>query len=131
MASEDHSGDVFHHVRDDTAFHFPFGYEVELPYVEWLPSLQSWLDGGPVMGLQITKFMVLQVVAAVLALLIFAPLAVKLRKGDPVRGRFWNFWETILVFIRDEVVRPTIGDHDAHPPRRRRQRSQHGHGPAG
>ncbi|NNJ26828.1 F0F1 ATP synthase subunit A [Alienimonas chondri] len=117
MAAEDHSDDPFHHVRDANAFHLPGNgeYDIHLPKVDWLPSLQSWLDGGPVMGLQLTKFMVLQVVAAALALLIFAPLAAKLRNGDPVRGRFWNFWETILVFIRDEVVRPTIGDHDAHP----------------
>ena len=70
--------------------------------------------GESVWGLQLTKFMVLQLVAAALAALIFVPLAIKIRRGDPVRGRFWNFWETLLVFIRDEVVRPTIGDHDAH-----------------
>ena len=115
MAAEDHSDDVFAHVRDAHAFHFPGHYELELPYVEWLPSLNSWLAGDGLMGLQLTKFMVLQVVAAGLALLIFLPLAMKVRNGDPVRGRFWNFWETVLVFLRDEVVRPTIGDHDAHP----------------
>ena len=115
MAAEDHSDDVFHHVRDANSFHFPNGYHFDLPKVEWLPSLESWLAGDGLMGLQLTKFMVLQVVAAALILLIFVPLAIKVRNGDPVRGRFWNFWETILVFIRDEVVRPTIGDHDAHP----------------
>ena len=112
MAAEDHSDDVFHHVRDAHAFHFPWG-EFNLPKVEWLPSLNSWLAGDGLMGLQLTKFMVLQLVAAGLALLIFLPLALKVKNGDPVRGRFWNFWETILVFIRDEIVRPTIGDHGA------------------
>ena len=29
------------------------------------------------------------------------------------RGLFWNFFEVMLVFIRDEVARPAIGRHDA------------------
>ncbi|MFH5805907.1 F0F1 ATP synthase subunit A [Alienimonas sp. DA493] len=118
----DHSADPFHHVRDATYFELPFHRSVELPEIGWLPSPEKILmklngtlpEGVGVMGFQLTKFMVLQVVAAVLAALIFIPLAIKIRNGDPIRGRFWNFWETVLVFIRDEVVRPTIGDHDAH-----------------
>ncbi len=118
----DHSGDPFHHVRDATFFELPNRYRIELPKIGWLPSADKlWLKmngtlpaGDGVMGFQLTKFMVLQLVAAGLALLVFAPLALKIRNGDPIRGRFWNFWETVLVFIRDEVVRPTIGDHDAH-----------------
>ena len=124
----DHSADPFHHVRDapinpgDPAFELPGHTDIYLPEVPFLPSLDKvWLKlndalpaGESVWGIQLTKFMVLQLVAALLAGLIFVPLAIKIRRGDPVRGRFWNFWETILVFIRDEVVRPTIGDHDAH-----------------
>lgn len=90
--------DPFHHVVDATRFEFPFG-EVQLPEI---------------LGLQLTKFMVLQLVAALLALAIFVPLARKIRNGDPVRGRFWGFWEFLCVYIRDEVVRPTIGDPHAH-----------------
>ena len=118
----DHSADPFHHVRDSTLFELPGHNEIALPEVPFLPSLEKlWMrinetlpPGESVWGLQLTKFMVLQLVAAALAALIFVPLAIKIRRGDPVRGRFWNFWETLLVFIRDEVVRPTIGDHDAH-----------------
>ena len=118
----DHSADPFHHVRDATYFELPGHREIELPEVPFLPSVEKlWMrinetlpPGESVWGVQLTKFMVLQLVAAALAALIFVPLALKIRRGDPVRGRFWNFWETILVFIRDEVVRPTIGDHDAH-----------------
>jgi len=28
------------------------------------------------------------------------------------RGRFWNFWEAIVKFMRDEVARPAIGEED-------------------
>lgn len=90
--------DPFHHVVDAARFEFPFG-ELHLPEI---------------LGLQITKFMVLQAVAFVLAVLIFVPLARKIRNGDPVRGRFWGFWEFLCIYIRDEVVRPTIGDPHVH-----------------
>jgi F-type H+-transporting ATPase subunit a len=59
----------------------------------------------------ISKFMVLQVVVLILCLLIFRGLAKRIGSGVPAKGRFWNFWEAIALFIRDEVVRPTIGDH--------------------
>jgi len=89
----------FHHVLDGTAFEIPFLGEVHLPEI---------------LGLQLTKFMVLQALALLLAASIFIPLARKIASGDPVRGRFWGFWEMLLLYIRDEVVRPTIGDPHAH-----------------
>ena len=87
-----HSADVFHHVRDSHAFEIPqfLGGEIPLP-------------------LGLTKFMLLQVVALVAALLIFRGLAQRVQSGQPVQGRWWNFWEALAMFIRDEVVRPTIG----------------------
>jgi F-type H+-transporting ATPase subunit a len=85
------------HVKDADAFEFPFGYEWHLPSV--------W-------GHQITKFMVLELVAAVLIVLIFVPLARKLAKGPP-KGRFWNMFEAMILFIRNQVVRPAVGSHDA------------------
>jgi len=59
--------------------------------------------------LHITKFMLLELVAAGLMLLIFIPLARRIATGKPPRGKFWNFFEVILVFLRDEVTRPAIG----------------------
>ena len=57
--------------------------------------------------------MVLEVVAAVLMVLIFVPLGRKLADGKPPKGRFWNLFEAIVLFLRNEVVRPAIGRHDA------------------
>src|SRR5262249_19079838 len=65
---------------------------------------------------QITKFMVLEVVAALIILGIYVwpgRLAQRLRTGEPPRGWFQNMFEFILTFIRDEVARPYIGEHDA------------------
>jgi F-type H+-transporting ATPase subunit a len=55
--------------------------------------------------------------------LIFNGLSRRLASGKPVSGRFWNFWEFIALFVRDEIVRPTIGDHD--------HDHDHGHGDHG
>jgi len=96
--SAEHS-DNFHHVRDFGFFELPAGLKISLPEV---------------LGHQVTKFMVLQVVAAVIVLLIFRGLSRRIASGQPAAGRFWNFWEMLALFIRDEVVRPTIGDGGHH-----------------
>jgi F-type H+-transporting ATPase subunit a len=64
-------------------------------------------------GFHITKYMVLEVVAAAVMLAIFIPLGRRIATGRPLRGRFWNLFEVMLVFVRDEVARPAIGRHDA------------------
>jgi F-type H+-transporting ATPase subunit a len=43
----------------------------------------------------------------------FVPLSRHVAGGRPARGRFWNMFERVLVFIRDEMARPAIGRHDA------------------
>lgn len=86
---------TFHHVYDFREFELPFNTIIHLPW-------------------PLTKFMVLQMVAALLAFLIFRGLASKVQGGKPVAGWFWNFWEMLAVYIRDEVVRPVIGDPHAH-----------------
>lgn len=107
--------DPFHHVRDVPYF--------ELPQflTDLLPPGATHLPAG------LTKFMVLQVVAAVLAGLVMWGLARRVAGGKAVHGRFWNFWEAIALFIRDEVVRPTIGDPHAHD----HHDDHHGHGDSG
>ena len=90
------SGDPFHHVRDFSFLELPGGLHLPLPSI---------------FGFQLTKFMVLQLVAAVFVWFVFTGLARRVRSGEPAKGRFWNFWEAIALFLRDEVVRPTIGDH--------------------
>lgn len=91
--------DIFHHVRDAGKFELPGGVEFALPAFD--------LFGY---RFQITKFMVLEVVAGLLVLWVFAGLARQIRRGEPAKGRWWNFWETILLYIRDNMVRPTIGE---------------------
>ncbi len=94
----DHSKDVFHHIRDSSHFELPGGHTIDLPVIHL-----GFHD------FQVTKFMVLQVVAGLLALVIFSGLSRHIRSGKPARGWFWNFWELLAVAIRDDVARPAIG----------------------
>src|SRR5262249_49270059 len=59
------------------------------------------------------KFMVLEVVAALIIAVVFIRLANKMADGDRPKGRVWNLLEAMLVYIRDDVARPAIGEHDA------------------
>jgi F-type H+-transporting ATPase subunit a len=64
------------------------------------------------LNLQITKFMVLEVVGALILVALFVPLAQRLKSGARPRGRITNLLEAMVLFIRDQVARPTIGAHD-------------------
>jgi F-type H+-transporting ATPase subunit a len=89
-------------------FHFMFGG------VSWeLPSINLGF-----IEFQITKYMILELIAAGLILAIYLPLARRIREGGLPRGRFWNFFEGMLVFVRDEIARPNL---DA-------PKNDHGHG---
>lgn len=62
---------------------------------------------------QLTKFMVIELIAAGLILLIFIPICRRAQRGDPPKGPWWNAFESLLTFIRNEVAKPTIGEKDA------------------
>lgn len=64
-------------------------------------------------GFCISKFMILELVAVALLVVVFRRLSRKMQSGLAPRGRFWNLFEAILVFIRDEIARPAIGEHGA------------------
>ncbi len=63
-------------------------------------------------GFCISKFMVLEVVAAAIVAFIFIRLAGKATSSNAPKGRFWNLFESFLIFIRDQIARPAIGHHD-------------------
>jgi F-type H+-transporting ATPase subunit a len=62
---------------------------------------------------KLTKFMVLELVVALVMCVFFIGLAAKMKRGGPPRGRLWNMLEAFLVYFRDNVTRPAIGGHDA------------------
>lgn len=86
----------------------PFEHVQDTPHWHLLESLH--------LGFHLpfgTKFMVLELIAAGLVLAIFIPLARRAQTGEPPKGVFWNAFESLLTFIRDQVAKPCIGAHDA------------------
>lgn len=120
--SEEHGNDPFHHVRDFSYFELPGNYRIELPQIN-LGFVEFPL----------TKFMVLQVIAGLITLVVFWDLARRVKSGKPARGVWANFWEMVALYIRDNVVRPTIGaghaDHGEHEHGHEHAADQH-HGPS-
>ncbi|MEX2171133.1 MAG: F0F1 ATP synthase subunit A [Pirellulales bacterium] len=80
----------------------------------WAPNTgMEFLDSViEPLELMLTKFMVLELVAAIGMVVVFGLLALKLKGGAAPRGILPNLVETMLLFIRDKVARPAIG-HDA------------------
>ncbi|HEX4132957.1 MAG TPA: F0F1 ATP synthase subunit A [Pirellulales bacterium] len=68
-------------------------------------------------GFAISKYMILELLAAALVAFFFIRIAHRMSEGHEPRGRWWNLLESMLVFIRDQVVRPSIGsNHEEHVP---------------
>jgi F-type H+-transporting ATPase subunit a len=121
-------GEIGGHVKDGNAFHVPrilwdhlpdsikgaTPHRGSIPLPSWdLGPYDLWGLQVPAYHFQLTRFMVLEVAAALLMIVVFVPLAWRIRRGGRPRGLLWNFFEVILVFLRDEVARPAIGRRDA------------------
>ena len=67
----------------------------------------------PYSGFCISKYMIIQVVVALLLIVALRWLGKKVLSGDPPKGKLWNCLEGLLLFIRNGVVVPAMGEHDA------------------
>jgi len=78
---------------------------------------EKWLIGQKVGDFLVgSKYQLLVILAGLIVAALMIPLARKVATGQPVRGPLWNALEGLLLFIRDEVVRPNIhSGHDHHP----------------
>lgn len=96
--------DPFHHVRDGATWELP----------KFVLDLLG-RDRHFSLPYPLTKYMVLQLVAVILVFIVFRGLATRIAGGKPAKGIWWNFWEMLAVYVRDKVVRPSIGiPHHAH-----------------
>ncbi len=64
------------------------------------------------LDLTLTRFMVIEVVVALIMCGLFMGLARRIRHGVAPRGRLWNMLEAFLLYFRDIVVLPCVGAHD-------------------
>ena len=97
------TAELIEHVQDSNVFVLPHGLTIHIP--------QPFEALG--LPLHLTKFMVLELIVAVLMVVIFVPLARRAAKGGRPRGRWWNMFEAVVLFVRDQVARPSIGRRDA------------------
>jgi len=88
---------ILHHVMDGNYLDFsPMGKL-------YLPHLQLFgLD------ISITKHVVFMWLGAILLFFVMARIA-KAYKTSVIPKGFTNFWEIFILFVRDEIARPTIG----------------------
>lgn len=112
------TGHLFEHVQDSDSFHFPSGKwsvkdahegQVAIPQFYTGKEVTPGLGSIQPMRLKVTKFMVIEVLVFLVALVLFGWLARKIRGGAPAKGRLANLLETFVVFIRNQVARPAIG----------------------
>jgi F-type H+-transporting ATPase subunit a len=105
--AEHHAPDPFEHVLDSHEWEF-FPQLFGDPLYWNLPKIPL----GFGYELQVTKFMIMELIAALLILLIFIPVSRWSANGGLPRGKFWNAFESLLTFIRDKVARPNLGKED-------------------
>ncbi|HMO35779.1 MAG TPA: F0F1 ATP synthase subunit A [Gemmatales bacterium] len=88
--------DLFHHVMD--SYHISLLENFNLGF-----HLPPWLS----------KYMLLQLVAAGLILIIYLPIAKAAKTGQAPKGFFWNTFEVLLTFVREKIAKPQIGEKEA------------------
>lgn len=101
-----HSQNPLDHVLDHSNLEIPW---FTPPHFEWTIELPRI----PGLGVQITRFMVMELVAGAIMVLVLLPLARHLARRPYARGLAPNMLEAMLLFIRDDVARPAIGGHAA------------------
>jgi F-type H+-transporting ATPase subunit a len=101
--------DAFEHVLDTFNWHIFQSLDFEIH----LPGIYK----GTASEFGLTKYSILMVIAGALICWIYLPLAKKIQTGDTPTGTWWNFFESILTFTRDEIAKPYIGqDADRYVP---------------
>lgn len=64
-------------------------------------------------GFGITRYMLVELVVALLLFFVFRWLAGKISTGMAPRGKCWNLLESMVLFVRNRIVVPAMGEHDA------------------
>jgi len=122
------------HVQDSDHFElpaFPPWGEGMMKGKLSIPQISPYTDESPMMGengsvwayqkndfigpvtFQPTKFVVLELIGALIVAAVFIPYARRIKSGNRPVGRFWNVIDVMVCYIRDEVAMPGIGSSDA------------------
>jgi len=90
---------ILHHVMD--------AKEIELPFLGYVHIPQFPIIFG--IDLTPTKHVVFMWIAAIIMLLIFTTIA-KQYRSSLIPRRLSNFFEIFIIFVRDEIATPTLGN---------------------
>jgi F-type H+-transporting ATPase subunit a len=111
------------HVKDADYFELPrvLGGKIAIPQfrhsdtplVTFKTGFKPIDDRIEPLELKLTKFMVLEAGVAVILVVLLTAVASRVKRGGAPQGKLINLFESLVVFIRDEVARPAIGKHDA------------------
>ena len=113
-------GHLFAHVQDAPFFEVP-KFISKSGHIE-IPNPMGFTKETPMIGTkdspvkfvgQPTKFMVLELGAAIIIALVFIWLAKKVKGGGSPKGKIWNMLESMVLFVRDDIARPAIGKTEA------------------
>lgn len=67
----------------------------------------------PSTGFCISRFMIIEVIVAVLLMWLFSWLGRKVASGDAPKGRLWNGVEGLLEYVRTQAFVPAMGEEDS------------------
>lgn len=91
------------------------GFQQEVPATKCLHGHPTQvLDSTPlrlfdIFDLRITKWVLMLWVALILCVIVFVPLARKIKKSPMgSKSRWVNMWETLIGFVHDEIVEPNF-----------------------
>ena len=90
----------------------PFSHVSDGDHWEILQSFGLEFHGVQAGGVPI-KFAILMTICAVGVAVVMIWLGQKMKNGDTPKGRLWNLFESLLFFVRDKIVIPAVGEHDA------------------
>jgi F-type H+-transporting ATPase subunit a len=90
------------HTLDSHELHLPFGIHLRL-----------WPEAWDNPYFTFTRFKLYMLLAALIVLLVYVPVAKRVYTGETPRGWWDNMFESVLTFLRDRVVKPNIGEKDA------------------
>lgn len=107
-------------------------YHSEAPNREWskdkIAEYNKTLDGKimipqlfgtprnayePESGFCLSRYMIIELVVAVIALAAFSWLAKKISTGQSPKGKLWNSLESMVQWVKSDVAVPAMGEHDA------------------
>ena len=111
MIQEPHGAEAAEHggATVDIVHHLADSHEIELPPFGTI-DLPQWEIFG--LDVSITKYTVYMWLAALLMLAIFLPMA---RSRGRVRRGIFNFFEALVVYVRDEIVYTNLGREEGRP----------------